>query len=87
MEKKIYNITESSDLSDLYDAAQNIYGRNLPVNIDVLENGDTVYSTEYAEVTVSSGMVNAFSNAFLQKRNMDIQFTSAEYSSADLMPE
>lgn len=87
MEKKIYNITESSDLSDLYDAAQNIYGRNLPVNIDVLENGDTVYSNEYTEVTVSSSMVNTFSNAFLQKRNMDIQFTSAEYSSADLMPE
>lgn len=87
MEKKIYNITESSDLSDLYDAAQNIYGRNVQVNVDVLENGDTVYSTEYAEVTVSSSMVNAFSNAFLQKRNMDIQFTSAEYSGADLMPE
>lgn len=78
MEKKVYNITESSDLSDIYQAAQEIYGRTLQVNINTLENGDVVYSNEYVEVTVNSNMVNVFSNSFLQKRNLDIQFTSAE---------
>lgn len=78
MEKKVYNVTESSNLSDIYQAAQEIYGRALQVNIDTLENGDVVYSNEYAEVTVSATMVNTFSNSFLQKRNADIQFTSAE---------
>lgn len=84
MEKKVYNITESSDLSDIYQAAQEIYGRTLQVNINTLENGDVVYSNEYVEVTVSSNMVNEFSNSFLQKRNLDIQFTSAE-SNVDIM--
>lgn len=84
MEKKVYNITESSDLSDIYDAAQDIYGRNLQVHIEALENGNMKYSNDYVEVTVSSNMVSTFSNAFLQKRNENIQFTSAE-SNVDIM--
>lgn len=86
MEKKVYNITESSDLSDVYQAAQEIYGRTLQVSINALENGDIVYSNEYVEVTVSADMVNMFSNSFLQKRNLDIQFTSAE-SNIDIMDQ